>query len=128
MFHKIFYLVQNQNSSQANTVASPGKLPNPAARLDCLMRQYYPQYFTAVICLIFCAGNNFLNVNLQYLVKCSSNISLMSEIWLIINSIALTTMIKNCKPHDNFLKTHNEFVAYYLYVKNQKENRCQNVK
>ena len=25
---------------------SPGKLPNPAVRLDCQMRQYYPQCFT----------------------------------------------------------------------------------
>ena len=37
-------------------------------------------------------------------------------------------MPKECKPHDRFLKTHDEFVVIYKYIKNQKENRCQNVK
>ena len=37
-------------------------------------------------------------------------------------------MPKECKPHDRFLKAHDEFVAFYKYIKNQKENRCANVK
>ena len=36
-------------------------------------------------------------------------------------------MLKECKPRDKFLKTHNELVAY-MYIKNQKENGPQNVK
>ena len=71
-----------------NTIVmnSLGKLPNPAARLDCQMRQYYPTMLygsnlfnldfkldfnpnLTLIVYFFYAWNNFLNVNLQYLVK-----------------------------------------------------------
>ena len=37
-------------------------------------------------------------------------------------------MPKESKPHDRFLKTHDEFVAIYKYIKDQIENRCANVK
>ena len=78
--------------------------------------------------MIFWAENNFLNINLQWLVKCNSKTPLISEIWLIIDSIVLKIMPKECKPHERFLKTHDEFVAFYKYIKNQKGNHCANVK
>ena len=78
--------------------------------------------------MIFWAGNNFLNVNLQWLVKCNSDTLLISEIWLIIDSIVLKNNAKRVKPNNRFLKTHDEFVAFYKYIKNQKENLCANVK
>ena len=88
-FKKILLISPNKLPAMALNmivINSLGKLPNPAARPDCQMWQYYLTMLygsnlfnlnfkldfnpnLTLIVYFFCAWNNFLNVNLQYLVK-----------------------------------------------------------
>ena len=42
-------------------------------------------------------------------------------------SILLFWKCIECKPHDDFFKTNDESVIYYIHQKNKKENCCEYV-